>query len=319
MKFLLTFLLSALFASAAPGYTLTGSKWGQREIPIVISLGDDWNSAVAPVVGLWNIRAIRFVPEYRQVAQAARDGISSVTWANTYTDGSPFPSNVLAVAYHFADDGVIVESDILFNANQSFGAYSGPRQQYPYDIRRILVHEMGHSLGLGHSTDRSAIMYPDTGNPEVPTRDDFDGQDALYEPITPSPTPCPSPTPSNIVPRNAIGNMSTRGYVGEGDNVMIAGIILNSDRQVVIRALAPSLAGLVRQPLLADPKLTIYDANGSQIAYNDDWALPLPAELIPKDRRESALQLSLPAGTYTAVVSGGTGVGLVEVYDIGPR
>ncbi len=100
---------------------------------------------------------------------------------------------------------------------------------------------------------------------------------------------------------------------------MISGIILNSDRQVVIRALAPSLAGLVRQPLLADPKLTIYDANGSQIAYNDDWSLPLPAELIPKDRRESALQLNLPAGTYTAIVSGGTGVGLVEVYDIGPR
>ncbi len=50
-------------------------------------------------------------------------------------------------------------------------------------------------LGLGHSADRSAIMYPVMGNPEVPSRDDYDGQDALYEPLTPSPTPYPQPTP----------------------------------------------------------------------------------------------------------------------------
>ncbi len=100
---------------------------------------------------------------------------------------------------------------------------------------------------------------------------------------------------------------------------MIAGIILNSDRKVVIRALGASLAPYVKLPLLLDPKLTIYDSNGSQIAYNDDWAAPLPTLFIPKDRKESALQLDLPAGSYTAIVSGGTGVGLVEVYDIGPR
>ena len=66
-----------------------------------------------------------------------------------------------------------------------------------------------------------------------------------------------------------------------------------------------------------DPKLTIYNANGSQIAYNDDWELPLPPSLVPKDKREPALQLDLTEGTYTAVVSGGTGVGLIEVYDAG--
>jgi hypothetical protein len=94
---------------------------------------------------------------------------------------------------------------------------------------------------------------------------------------------------------------------------------------VIVRALGPSLAFFgVSQPL-SDPVLTIYDSNGSAIASNDNWQDDKNATLIqrnvlaPPNVLESALVLHLPAGKYTAVVTGangGTGNALVEVYHL---
>ena len=76
---------------------------------------------------------------------------------------------------------------------------------------------------------------------------------------------------------------------------------------------------------LADPSLTVYDHNGTLISSNDDWQDDTTASLIsgqglaPKNDKEAATILHLPAGAYTAVVSGAggsSGVGLVEVYDL---
>ena len=70
-----------------------------------------------------------------------------------------------------------------------------------------------------------------------------------------------------------LGNVSGRGFVGTGDNVLIGGFIVGDvgSGTVVVRALGPSLASFgVSQPL-SDPILTIYDSNGSAIATNDNW------------------------------------------------
>jgi arylsulfate sulfotransferase len=124
-----------------------------------------------------------------------------------------------------------------------------------------------------------------------------------------------------------LGNISGRSYVGTGDNVLISGFIIGDVEKatVVVRALGPSLASFgVSQPL-SDPTLTIYDANGSAIASNDNWQSD-PNNLVlqrnglaPPNPVESALVLHLPAGAYTAVVSGAsgaTGNALVEVYHL---
>lgn len=124
-----------------------------------------------------------------------------------------------------------------------------------------------------------------------------------------------------------LANISGRGFVGTGDNVLISGFIIGDvgSGTVIVRALGPSLGSFgVSQPL-GDPTLTIYDSNGTAIATNDnwqsdnDWINIQQRGLAPPNPAESALVLRLPAGAYTAVVSGvngGTGNALLEVYHI---
>ncbi len=119
-------------------------------------------------------------------------------------------------------------------------------------------------------------------------------------------------------------NISTRGMVGTGDHVLIAGFIVGGsgqvDGKVIVRALGPSL------PIpgaLQDPTLTLFDSGGMAVATNDNWktsqAAVTATGIPPTDNREAAIVASLPAGNYTAVVSGvgkTMGDALVEVYNI---
>jgi hypothetical protein len=120
-------------------------------------------------------------------------------------------------------------------------------------------------------------------------------------------------------------NISTRGFVQTGNNVLIGGlIVLGQDPlKIIVRATGPSLA--VPQPL-GDPTLTLHDGNGVLIASNDNWRSDQEADIIatglqPSNNLESAIVTTLPAngGSYTAIVRGdndASGVALVEVYDI---
>ncbi|MEY2500819.1 MAG: outer rane lipase/esterase [Verrucomicrobiota bacterium] len=123
---------------------------------------------------------------------------------------------------------------------------------------------------------------------------------------------------------STLANVSTRGFVGAGDNVMIGGVIVgNGDLPiVVVRAIGPTLATVgVAEPLL-NPTLELHDQNGAVLAFNDNWkdGQPRPviaAQLALGDDRESAIVAFTPPGNYTAVVRGKdntTGVALVEAY-----
>ena len=120
-----------------------------------------------------------------------------------------------------------------------------------------------------------------------------------------------------------LGDISTRGFVDTGDNVMIGGFIIQRvATRVVVRAIGPSLSAFGISGALQDPTLALKDANGATLISNDDWQQGQPAEiqqagLAPTDTRESALVATLATGDYTAIVSGRnntTGVALVEVY-----
>jgi hypothetical protein len=122
-------------------------------------------------------------------------------------------------------------------------------------------------------------------------------------------------------------NMSTRGSVGTGDDVLISGFTIGDvgNTTVIVRALGPSLARFGVSGVLSDPTLTIFDSTGTVIASNDNWRDDVNAidvqknALSPPNERESALVLHPPAGEYTAVVrgaNGGTGIGLAEVYTL---
>jgi hypothetical protein len=124
-----------------------------------------------------------------------------------------------------------------------------------------------------------------------------------------------------------LANVSGRGYVSTGNNVLIGGFIIGdvASATVVVRALGPSLASFGVSNPLSDPVLEIHDSHGSLIASNDNWqdnnnAIDVQLNgLAPPNALESALVLHLPAGEYTAIVrgaNGATGNALVEVYHL---
>lgn len=121
-------------------------------------------------------------------------------------------------------------------------------------------------------------------------------------------------------------NIFTRGDVLTGDSALIAGFIISGvdPEKVVVRGVGPSLAAADVGGVLANPTLELLDSGGNVVGANDDWreneAEVLATSLPPRDSLESALVRTLGPGAYTAVLRGksnGTGVGLVEVYDLG--
>jgi len=122
-----------------------------------------------------------------------------------------------------------------------------------------------------------------------------------------------------------LANISTRGFINTGDDVMIGGFIVGGTEpaKILVRAIGPTLADFGVQGALADPTLELHDSNGSTIS-NDDWRETQESEIIattipPNKDREPAILATLVPGNYTAVVRGKnntTGVGLVEAYNL---
>jgi len=124
-----------------------------------------------------------------------------------------------------------------------------------------------------------------------------------------------------------LANISTRGFVQTGDNVMIGGFILGhggGSANVVVRGIGPSLSQSGLNNVLADPTLELRDANGARLVANDNWQDdPVSAAQLTArgfalgNPLESGIFAALPPGAFTAILagkSGGVGLGLVELY-----
>jgi hypothetical protein len=134
-----------------------------------------------------------------------------------------------------------------------------------------------------------------------------------------------------------LGNISTRGFVQTGNNVMIGGFIVqgNGPKRVIMRAIGPEL---IAPPFnipnaLANPTLELHNGSGALIARNDNWQTTIVGGIIiasqvsaiqnsghaPTQPSESAIIATLQPGNYTVIVRGvnnSTGIALVEVYDL---
>ena len=145
----------------------------------------------------------------------------------------------------------------------------------------------------------------------------------------------PSPTLPGFGSRATMVNLSTRGRVGGGQDVLIAGLVVSGiqPKRLLVRAAGPSLSAFGVSSPVSDPKLTVYDANQNIVGSNDNWgsAANLPdlvaataqcgAFPFGANSRDAAALITLDPGSYTVVVDGvggSSGVALVEAYEILP-
>ena len=125
---------------------------------------------------------------------------------------------------------------------------------------------------------------------------------------------------------STVANLSTRGNVGTGDDVMIGGFILSAGEptKILVRAIGPSLAQAGVGNPLQDPVLELHGPDGDLIFSNDNWRDTQKDDIIatgipPTDDRESAILATLEPAAYTAIVRGKndtTGIALVEIYNL---
>lgn len=127
-----------------------------------------------------------------------------------------------------------------------------------------------------------------------------------------------------------VSALSTRGFVGVGDNTLIAGFVVSGDRprKVLVRGIGPGMGGVAGR--LSDPYLKLFKGS-SVLAENDDWsstanhdevaavAKATGASQLATGSKDAALLVTLEPGVYTAHISGvagKTGVALAEVYEV---
>lgn len=124
-------------------------------------------------------------------------------------------------------------------------------------------------------------------------------------------------------------NISTLANVGTGSNILDAGFVLSGTgtKTMLVRGAGPALTGFGVSNVLANPVLTLYNAQQTSIASNTGWAnnsqlsaafTATGAFPYPANSADSALLQALSPGSYSAIVSGAgntTGNAIVEVYD----
>lgn len=131
-----------------------------------------------------------------------------------------------------------------------------------------------------------------------------------------------------VIPSRLV-NISSRSVAGTGKNTQIAGFVVSpgEDKQVLIRAVGPGLESQGVDDFVADPSITVFNADGDPIAENDDW---VAAEIgdtfeavgafdLDANSADAAILLTLAPGLYTTHVgntSGVEGIVLLEVYEV---
>jgi hypothetical protein len=254
--------------------------------------------------------------------------------------GQAWGASTLAVTLRLTREHTMTENDVIFKQSLEFDDYRGPLRRDPdgtsYDFHRIALHEFGHVVGLDHPDENHtdtgyvapnpppvAIMNSTVSDVDALQSDDINGGKSIYASGPPYLSSVPAP---NLV------NLSTRAVVAPGDSALIGGFIVQGSQPatVVLRAIGHSLVAQGVAKGLEDPQIDLRASDGTLVASSDDWISDNSnAETIasyhldPSNSRESALLVTLKAGSYTATVHSFVdadidqqGTALFELYDL---
>jgi hypothetical protein len=221
-------------------------------------------------------------------------------------------------SYCFISLLVFVPSLFSFQIHNQSLPYTHPAIVVSGDVSYLSLQDVPEGTTITSTTYWTPLLStaPSTepGDPPVVEPDDSN--------LSNLPTPEIEDVSSKLI------NISTRGYVGTGSDVLIGGFVITGDQNktVLIRTLGPSLASQGVSGSLADPFVYVVNqANPSVIVgSNDNWASATGIDEIagtifePGDEKDSAMILTLQPGAYTAIVQGinsTTGVALIEVNE----
>ncbi|MGI8890314.1 MAG: DVUA0089 family protein [Chthoniobacterales bacterium] len=336
---LVSVALTALSLQTTFGFALEGQNWTlDRTVRMQLSFGTpknlidgstSFNQVANAALNLWNphMAHLKFAGHLGSpVTPMSGDDENSAFFSSTVF-GDAFGDGVLAVTLVSFRGKIFEEGDTAFNSNYTWDSYRGPTRSGLVDLRRVALHEFGHTLGLDHPDDVGqtvvAIMNSHIGNLDTLAADDIAGIESLYN---------TGPAYKTAPVANVLKNISTRGFIDTGENALIGGFIVQGSNSatVILRAVGPSLSEVGLAGELVDPVITVFDSAQQQVATNDDWFNAANSQTIssyhldPSNSRESALYLTLAPGAYTVAVESfsnaqsppTTGLGLFELYDL---
>lgn len=263
--------LSALAALVALGFPLAQNvdgyalesgapRWPSGTVTFVLSLGSgtrslsdgsaSFDAAAFPALNTWNqymgsLQLNIVTNDGTPVAQ--NDGVNSVAFATSFF-GQSFGSNTLAITGYYYGGGRMTEANVLVNSRWTWDSYRGPLRS-AMDIRRVLIHEVGHALGLDHPDQHgqnvAAVMNSIVSNIDTAVTDDINGIQSIYgartgggstptptpTPIatprptatpTPTPFPTPNPTPTPVTRFATIAAAPTFLHVGDSSTLTVS-------------------------------------------------------------------------------------------------
>ncbi|MEX2130712.1 MAG: matrixin family metalloprotease, partial [Pseudohongiellaceae bacterium] len=197
----IVFLASLVLAAPAYCYKLSENYWSTGTLNFYVGMpgispgGISWSQSLQSSLEQWTSQtAFEFLPvnQYHDPCLNRGpgkfgDGITSAEFGTTAC-GQTFGDNVLAITLTagicFKNDCSsgfdINDADILFNSNENWDVYTGPRRFGVNDFGRVALHELGHVIGLQHEDVNFAIMQATISNTFTLQADDINGANAIY-------------------------------------------------------------------------------------------------------------------------------------------
>jgi hypothetical protein len=347
---LLAVSLALLAAAPVFGYALLGDSWTKnRTVVMHLSLpaqtfsdGLTYISSAEDALHTWNqyLAHMQFAVVRNSPIPPNNGDADNSVFASDTMFGQTFGASTLAVTLRLTRDHTMSETDVIFKQSVEFDDYRGPLHRGAagtiYDFHRIALHEFGHVVGLDHPDENHqetgyvapnsppvAIMNSIISDVDALQPDDISGGQSIY---------ANGPSYLSSLPAPNLVNLSTRAVVAPGDNALIGGFIVQGSRPatVVLRAIGHSLVGQGVAKGLEDPQIDLRAADGTLVASSDDWISDISSaetiasyHLDPSNSRESALMVTLNAGSYTATIHSYVdpdidqqGTALFELYDL---